>query len=464
MLKNNSDDFFIQERGRSESRTKGHDKYKQKARSKSRGAAKTCWICGKEDHYKKQCFMWKERNKGNSSSEKGEASTVNADEYQEAALMVSEANFLSNEESHEKWIMDTGCTSHMTPRKEWFETLSTSDRGSVKMANDTISSVKGIGTIRIQNYDGTVILLIEVRYVSGMSKNLISMGTLEDNGCWFQSKSEILKVIKGCKTMMKAKKTNRLYLLKGDAITGEANTVDKTTDETRLWHIRLGHMGQKGIDVLVKKGCLQHSKINGLEYCEDCVYGKAQRVSFGTAKHVTREKVDYIHSNLWGSPSIPSSLGNCQYFISFTDDFTRKVWIFFMKKNDEAFGRFVEWKKMVELQTGKRVKKLRTDNGLEYCNHEFDGYCRREGITRYKTCTYTHKKNGVAERLNMTIMNKVRSMLSESRLSQEFWAEAAATAVFLINRSPSTALEFDIPEEKWTCTLPDYSGLNFLDV
>lgn len=458
-IKSNSEALYVQDRGRSEGRTKASDKGKHKSRSKSRGAVKACWVCGKEGHFKKQCFVWKERNKGLNLTEKGEASVAKGDEYQVASLMVSEANFLTSDESNEKWILDTGCTFHMTPRKDWFESLSSSDGGSVKMANDTVSVVKGIGSIRIQNDDGTTILLTNVRYVPTMSKNLISLGTLEESGCWFQSKEGVLKVIKGCRMMMKAVKTDRLYLLKGKVITGEANAIDKSSDETKLWHSRLGHIGQKGLEVLAKKGCLQQCKVNGLEFCEDCVYGKAHRVSFGAAKHTTRDKLEYIHSDLWGSPSVPNTLGNCQYFISFTDDFTRKVWLFLMKKKDEAFTKFVEWKKMVELQTGKKVKRLRTDNGLEFCNHEFDGFCRREGIVRHRTCTYTPQQNGIAERLNRTIMNKVRSMLSESGLGQEFWGEAASTAVFLINRSPSTALDFGIPEEKWTNSLPDYSGL-----
>ena len=69
------------------------------------------------------------------------------------------------------------------------------------------------------------------------------------------------------------------------------------------------------------------------------------------------------------------------------------------------------------------------------------------------------QQNGVAERLNRSIMNKVRSMLSESGLDQKFWAEAASTSVYVNNRLPSSAIEFKIPEQMWTSALPDLSGL-----
>lgn len=162
----------------------------------------------------------------------------------------------------------------------------------------------------------------------------------------------------------------------------------------------MGHIGQKGLEILAKKGCFEGSEVTELEFCEDCVKGKTQRTSFGPAKHVTRNKLDSIHSDLWGSRNVPFSLSNSQYFISFTDDFTRKVWIYFLKHKSEAFKNFVIWKTMVETQSERKVKKLRTDNGLEFCNRAFDDFCKEHGIVRHKTCAYTPQQNGVAERLN----------------------------------------------------------------
>lgn len=119
----------------------------------------------------------------------------------------------------------------------------------------------------------------------------------------------------------------------------------------------------------------------------------------------------------------------------------------------------MNWKKLVENQSERKVKKLRTNNGLEFCNHLFDNFCKDEGIARHKTYAYSPQQNGIAETLNRIIMNKVSNMLSESGLSVKFRSEAAATAVYLINRSPSSAIEFRIPEEVWTSALPDLGGL-----
>ena len=145
--------------------------------------------------------------------------------------------------------------------------------------------------------------------------------------------------------------------------------------------------------------------------------------------------------------------------MTFIDDFSRKVWIFFLRTKDEAFQKFEEWKALVENQTGQKLKCLRTDNGLEFCNHLFDKVCRDSGIKRHKTCPYTPQQNGVSERMNRTIMDKVRSMLVETGLDAEFWAEAASTAVYIINRSPMSATGFKVSEATWTGTDPSYSHL-----
>lgn len=95
-----------------------------------------------------------------------------------------------------------------------------------------------------------------------------------------------------------------------------------------------------------------------------------------------------------------------------------------------------------------------TDNGLEFCIQKFDQLCRESGVKRHKTCPYTPQQNKISERMNRTIMDKVRSMLG---LDESYWAEAASTAVYVINRSPSASIQFDIPEERWTGRSPDYS-------
>ena len=359
-------------RGRSESRSRvsfaGKDKHR--SRSKSKDGKRLCWICGKEGHFKRQCYKWLERNKDQKhNQDQGEASLAKDDAGDLVGILVAEAN--SVEVDKDEWVLDTGCSFRMTPHRDVFIDLQENASARVRMANNSSSEIKGVGSVRFQNPDGTTFLLQDVRYMPDISRNLISMGTLEEKGCEFKGSNGLLKVVKGCTVFMKGVRHKSLYILQAKAktltaYTGESSSVvssDKMIEDTRLWHSRLGDLGQKGMEILKKKNCFGKSQVKELGFCEDCVIGKTHKISFSQAKHVTKDKLDYIHSDLWGSPNVPPSLSKKQYFISFTDDYSRKVWLYFLRFKDEAFQSFVAWKKMVEVQSERKIKRLRTDNG-----------------------------------------------------------------------------------------------------
>lgn len=88
-------------------------------------------------------------------------------------------------------------------------------------------------------------------------------------------------------------------------------------------------------------------KIGKLDFCEHCVYGKQCRVRFTTAIHRTKGTLDYINSDLWG-PSSTLSKGGAQYMMTFIDDYSRYVWVYFLKHKDEVFPTFKKFKALVE--------------------------------------------------------------------------------------------------------------------
>ena len=112
---------------------------------------------------------------------------------------------------------------------------------------------------------------------------------------------------------------------------------------------------------------------------------------------------------------------------------------------------------LIENQTEKKIKILRTHNGTEYESNEFHDFCKEAGIKRETTTPYTPKQNGVAERKNRTIMEAIRAMLHDQSLPKFLWAEAANTAVYVQNRCPHQALGSKTPEEKFTGKEPDVS-------
>lgn len=91
---------------------------------------------------------------------------------------------------------------------------------------------------------------------------------------------------------------------------------------------------------------------------------------------------------VWG-PSLNKSDGGAIYFITFIDDYCRKVWVEFIRHKDEVYTKFKEWKAKVETQTGRKVRYLRSNNGGEYTSKEFESFCKEESISRHLTTSYT---------------------------------------------------------------------------
>ncbi|GKV37331.1 hypothetical protein SLEP1_g45370 [Rubroshorea leprosula] len=333
--------------------------------------------------------------------------------------------------------------------KKWFSTYNKVKCADVLMGDDHPCKVKGIGTFLLKMHDGVVGELTKVRHVPDMRKNLISLSALDTNGYTFSSGGGAMKVVKGFLVVMKGRKDMKLYVLQGSTVTSSTNVVSSLSDKdlTKLWHMRLGHMSEKGMTLLSKKRLLGDHKFCSLDLCEHCLYGKQTKASFNIGVHWSKEPLDYIHSDLWG-PSKRMSVGRALYTLTFIDDHSRKVWVYFLKHKSEVFHTFKQWKVLVENHKGKKIKCLRTDNGLEFCNQEFDDYCKNEGIARHRTVPGTPQQNGVAERMNRTINERVRCMLSHSKLAQELWAKAAFTSAYLVNRSSYAPIGFKTPKKE----------------
>ncbi|KAK9184519.1 hypothetical protein WN943_024869 [Citrus x changshan-huyou] len=191
---------------------------------------------------------------------------------------------------------------------------------------------------------------------------------------------------------------------------------------------------------------------------KDCVLRKSSRVKFSTGIHNSKGTLDYIQADLWGLAKT-TSLGGARYFLSLFDDFSRMIWVFSLKSKDKVFDQFKNWKTLIETQTNRKVRRLRTDNGLEFCNKDFDDFYTKHGMVRHKTVRHTPQQNGLAQRMNRTLIDKVRCMLIHSKLPMSLWAEALDTACYIVNRSPSSGINFRTPYELWSGKPADYSHL-----
>src|SRR3954462_13045212 len=152
------------------------------------------------------------------------------------------------------------------------------------MGNDAACNVIGIGNVRMRMFDGQVRTLSNVRHVRDMRKNLLSLGALEAQGFKFSGEDGVIKVSRGSMTVLKAERVANLYRMKGSIIAGDASVSTEKEDTTRLWHMRLGYISERGLQLLHMKGALSGIKSCKLELCEFCILGRQRRVSFSTSE------------------------------------------------------------------------------------------------------------------------------------------------------------------------------------
>ncbi|KAK2981165.1 hypothetical protein RJ640_024388 [Escallonia rubra] len=240
--------------GRSRSRNPVHGKDRSKSRGKHDKSNIECWYCKEIGHIARKCSERKEKKNGkkhvnNANVAEEDDKSSDGDLYLVSLVEQQEGNLLSVRDNSffTEWFIDSACSFHKCPHKEWFDCLTPCDGGTVLMGNDVVCKVMGIGTIKIKMFDGIVRTLGDVRYIPDLKKNLISLGTLDSIDCSISIKGGVMKVSKGAMVIMKGQKTGNLYKLIGNTVIGGASVsthICSSNDNSELWHKRLGHLSE----------------------------------------------------------------------------------------------------------------------------------------------------------------------------------------------------------------------------
>ncbi|OAE31341.1 hypothetical protein AXG93_4510s1170 [Marchantia polymorpha subsp. ruderalis] len=229
-------------------------------RSTNSNADKKCFYCNKMGHLKKDCYSWIKKTKENqaSTSQVHQDSANFGDGYSDGEVLMASGKLKASE-----WILDSGCTYHMTHNKHWLSDYQELNEGKVIMGNNHSCSVAGIGSVSIKMADGVVRILENVRWVPELSRNLISIGILDDLGYTNKIEQGSMYIAKGA-TILKGMKIGGLYYLIGETLYGVAS-VATTQDHSKatLWHRRLGHISEKGLQLMSKQNLLGKDKEQG---------------------------------------------------------------------------------------------------------------------------------------------------------------------------------------------------------
>jgi hypothetical protein len=149
-------------------------------------------------------------------------------------------------------VVDTAASFHITPHRDFFSSYTSDNFGWVRVGNEAKCEIVGMQDIQLETSVRCKLLLKNVKHVPKMCFNLISISKLDDKGYHNYLGSGQWKLCKDSLILAKGKKINTLYKTEARLVNGDVNVIENETS-TELWHKRLGHMSEKGLQVLAKK-------------------------------------------------------------------------------------------------------------------------------------------------------------------------------------------------------------------
>ena len=173
-----------------------------------------------------------------------------------------------------------------------------------------------------------------------------------------------------------------LYKLEVDdcvALSMKAKLV-QSQDIGELWHRRLGHLHHGAFKIMQQISIgLPKGKLEQVDTCKGCSLGNYTKSFFHDLDSRAKAILERVHTDVRGPLSMESTIKQ-RYYLIFIANYSRKCWIYFMQKKDQTFIKFCEFKDLVEKESGKKIKALRSDNSGEYVSQEFKDFCAVEII------------------------------------------------------------------------------------
>ncbi|GJZ38383.1 retrovirus-related pol polyprotein from transposon TNT 1-94 [Tanacetum coccineum] len=307
------------------------------------------------------------------------------------------------------FIVDSGCTKHMTGNLKLLCNFVEKFLGTVRFGNDQFAPILGYGDLIQGN-----VTIKRVYYVEGLNHNLFSVGQFcdADLEVAFRKSTCFVRDLQGNDLLTSNRGSDLYHNFRPKETTSSTPIcfmAKASPTQAWLWHRRLSHLNFDYITLLSKK-----EVVNGLpklkyvkdQLCSSCEMSKAKRSSFKTkAVPSSKGRLNLLHMDLCGP------------------------------MRDETPEVLKDFLTMIQRNLQAQVITVRTDRGTEFLNKTLHAYFKEEGIKHQTSTPRTPEQNGVVERRNRTLVEAARTMLSASKLPLSFWAEAVATACYTQNRS-----------------------------
>ena len=317
---------------------------------------------------------------------------------------------------------------------------------------------EGIGTFE-GNINGYEIKLENVLYSKDVNKNLLSGIKLAKNGMKCDLKSKNNKVFLTLKLKKNKRSINvgtfeantnntihipitRIYKDTKENFMDTISAEEETflNDQSKLlWHRRLGHFYHEDLNKYLKLHNVKPLK------CFDCKIAKLNRKPHNGETPKATLPIEVIHSDVIGP--LHKSFNGKRYILTFIDEYTRKIWVFLLESKSDIPRTITIFFTYLNNQFTMKIKSFHSDHGTEYDNKKVLNFYKENGILKTFSPSHNPQNNGIAERLNYTLVNCAKTLLQWSKMSIDFWDYAIKYANLLYNITPHKGINNKIPNE-----------------
>lgn len=392
-----------------------------------------CSICKKDNHKEENCFFRKNKTKSN-----------------------KETAFLTRKNKNKtEFVVDSGSTVHMTNDINLMTDFE-ENKTEIAVADNNTMISEGFGNVK-----GTSCKLEKTLFVPELAQNLISVSAITDKQGSVLFTGNKVEIYKNKELVIEGVKENGLYYIdinknKND----EISLLTKEKGTALEWHRRLGHPSREILKTLTKVA--NGIKIDGNdkieETCEICIKAKQTKLPHNTIRKRGERILEIINTDVCGPFETETHDGK-RYFVTMIDDHSHFTKVYLVRQKSDVPEIIKNYIQETEREKNEKVSCIRCDNGGEYANNDLKNWCIKKGIRMDFTVPYTPQLNGRSERFNRTILEKTRAMLFNKNMENEMWGEAVLSAVYIINRLPSDALQKRTPYEIWNGRCPDISNI-----
>jgi transposase InsO family protein len=409
-------------------------------RKKQRNETRKCFVCGKVGHIARFC---KERQ-GQQEPQRG------------PVVLLSEGNAHSSD-TPPSMLFDSGATHHIVSNQEYLRKVRPPSVSVITLGGGERHDVLAEGDLMLRSpVTGLDVLLTCVLWVPGISYNLCSGAQLTTKDAVCEQRGDTLTITSGTKrTLLTGVRKNNLYYISAHMV---MPTEGQAHVSLATWHARLGHPS-----VEMVRRMSRHQAVKGLSdahkekafTCDVCIAAKQQRAAHSPSTTRAKQACELLHTDLM-CPADEGLMAESSYVLTVLDDYSRYSEVKILSSKSQAAEAFIALATRMERQTGKKVKQIRFDRGKEF--YRLSDWMMEQGIIAQPVPAYTPEANGRAERLNKTLIERVRALLHQFELPINLWQYAMEVSSYTRNLVPS--IESDVtPHELLFNIKPDVTHL-----